>query len=105
MRERADTWRGEAYPFGSEMPWDSTGQEEVYDWTQYFGLQDKANVTLNAILGYTPVLPSWGYNGKLAALLGLSVRGQVSTHRAPASPLWFRPQCNSAAQRVSESPG
>jgi len=63
MRERADTWRGEAYPFGSEMPWDSTGQEEVYDWTQYFGLQDKANVTLNAILGYTPVLPSWGYNG------------------------------------------
>jgi hypothetical protein len=30
MRERADRWRREAYPFGSEMPWDSTGQEEVY---------------------------------------------------------------------------
>ncbi|WP_124849351.1 DUF5695 domain-containing protein [Acidipila sp. EB88] len=63
MRERAEHWRSEAYPFGSEMPWDSTGQEEVYDWTRYFGFADKADVTLNAILGYTPVLPSWGYNG------------------------------------------
>ncbi len=63
MRERADHWRTEPYPFGSEMPWDSTGQEEVYDWTRYFGFDDKATVTLNAILAYTPVLPSWGYNG------------------------------------------
>jgi len=63
MRERADHWRTEPYPFGSEMPWDSTGQEEVYDWTRYFGFDDKAVVTLNAILAYTPVLPSWGYNG------------------------------------------
>jgi len=63
MRERADHWRTEPYPFGSEMPWDSTGQEEVYAWTRYFGFDDKADVTLNAILAYTPVLPSWGYNG------------------------------------------
>src|SRR5581483_2231140 len=27
MRERANRWAQEAYPFGSEMPWDSTGQE------------------------------------------------------------------------------
>src|SRR6266702_6800882 len=32
MHERADHWKSEAYPFGSEMPWDSTGQEEVYAW-------------------------------------------------------------------------
>lgn len=63
MRERAAIWRTEPYPFGSEMPWDSTGQEEVYDWTRYFGYNDKAEVTLNAILAYTPVIPSWGYNG------------------------------------------
>jgi hypothetical protein len=63
MRLRADRWKGEAYPFGSEMPWDSTGQEEVYDWTTYFGYKDKADVTLNAILAYDPVIPSWGYNG------------------------------------------
>ena len=55
--------RKQAYPFGSEMPWDSTGQEEVYAWTKYFGYHDKAEVTLDAILGYDPAIPHWGYNG------------------------------------------
>jgi hypothetical protein len=63
MRARTDVWRKQAYPFGSEMPWDSTGQEEVYAWTKYFGYRDKADVTLNAILGYDPAIPQWGYNG------------------------------------------
>lgn len=63
MRRRAEHWSKEAYPFGSEMPWDSTGQEEVYAWTKYFGYHDKAEVTLNAVLGYDPTIPSWGYNG------------------------------------------
>jgi hypothetical protein len=45
------------------MPWDSTGQEEVYGWSRYFGYEDKADVTLNAILGYMPTLPHWVYNG------------------------------------------
>ena len=63
MRKRADHWKEQGYPFGSEMPWDSTGQEEVYAWTKYFGFQDKADVTLNAILGYDPAIPHWGYNG------------------------------------------
>ncbi len=63
MRARTDRWRAEAYPFGSEMPWDSTGQEEVYDWTKYFGYHDKADITLDAILGYDPAVPHWGYNG------------------------------------------
>lgn len=63
MRQRADRWKALAYPFGSEMPWDSTGQEEVYAWAKYFGYDDKADVTLNAILGYDPAIPHWGYNG------------------------------------------
>jgi hypothetical protein len=63
MRQRADRWKAEAYPFGSEMPWDSTGQEEVYAWMKYFGYEEKAAVTLNAILGYDPAIPHWGYNG------------------------------------------
>lgn len=63
MRTRTDHWKTEAYPFGSEMPWDSTGQEEVYGWSRFFGYNDKADVTLDAILAYTPVVPSWGYNG------------------------------------------
>jgi hypothetical protein len=63
MKKRANHWRSLQYPFGSEMPWDSTGQEEVYVWSNYFGYADKANVTLNAILAYMPVLPHWAYNG------------------------------------------
>jgi len=63
MRGRAEVWRSLGYPFGSEMPWDSTGQEEVYGWSKYFGFDEKAMVTLNAILAYMPTVPHWGYNG------------------------------------------
>ncbi len=63
MKERADEWKSRAYPFGSEMAWDSTGQEEVYAWTKYFGYDDKGQVSLNSILGYMPLVPNWGYNG------------------------------------------
>lgn len=63
MKERADRWKQEAYPFGSEMAWDSTGQEEVYAWCRYFGYDDKALVSLNSIIGYMPALPHWAYNG------------------------------------------
>jgi len=63
MRGRADLWRSLGYPFGSEMPWDSTGQEEVYGWSRYFGYEEKALVTLDAILAYMPTVPHWGYNG------------------------------------------
>ena len=63
MKARADRWKVEAFPYGSEMPWDSTGQEEVYAWMKYFGYQEKADVTLDAILGYDPTIPHWGYNG------------------------------------------
>lgn len=63
LKSRADRWKGEAYPFGSEMPWDSTGQEEVYALTKYFGDKTKSDQTVDAILGYDPTIPSWGYNG------------------------------------------
>ncbi len=63
LKARADRWKDEAYPFGSEMPWDSTGQEEVYALTKYFGYQTKSNQTVDAILGYDPTIPSWSYNG------------------------------------------
>ena len=63
MKARAAVWMKLAYPYGSEMAWDSTGQEEVFAWTRYFGDAGKAAVTLDAILGYMPTLPSWGYNG------------------------------------------
>ncbi len=63
MKARADVWMKLGYPFGSEMPWDSTGQEEVYAWTKYFGDTAKARVTLDAVVAYMPTVPHWGYNG------------------------------------------
>ncbi len=63
MKHRAMHWASLKYPFGSEMPWDSTGQEEVYMWSEYFGMFDKAETTLKAILAYMPTIPHWAYNG------------------------------------------
>lgn len=63
MKTRADQWVTQKYPFGSEMPWDSTGQSEVYDWMKYFGHDDKAVSTREVILAYDPAIPHWGYNG------------------------------------------
>jgi hypothetical protein len=78
MRARAEHWKSEAYPFGSEMPWDSTGQEEVYAWTKYFGFNDKADVTVRAILGYDPAIPSWGYNGSARRYWDFLYGGKVA---------------------------
>lgn len=63
MKLRASHWATLPFPFGSEMPWDSTGQEEVYMWSDYFGYDEKALVTLKAILAYMPTVPHWAYNG------------------------------------------
>jgi hypothetical protein len=63
MKTRTDRWASQRYPFGSEMAWDSTGQEEVYAWTQYFGHDAQSLVALDSIVGYMPAVPHWGYNG------------------------------------------
>jgi len=34
MKTRATLWDSEAVPYGSEMAWDSTGEEGVYYWTK-----------------------------------------------------------------------
>ena len=78
MKKRANHWRSLQYPFGSEMPWDSTGQEEVYVWSSYFGYQDKANVTLDAILAYMPVIPHWAYNGNARRYWDFLYGGKLS---------------------------
>lgn len=78
MRERADRWKTEPYPFGSEMAWDSTGQEEVYAWCKRFGYEDKAQVTLNSILAYMPTVPHWGYNGNARRYWDFLYGGKLS---------------------------
>ncbi|RJF86203.1 DUF5695 domain-containing protein [Sphingomonas cavernae] len=77
MQGRAERWRGEAYPFGSEMPWDSTGQEEVYAWMRYFGDHEKADLTREVILGYDPTIPHWGYNGSARRYWDFQYAGKV----------------------------
>ena len=80
MKQRADRWNRQAFPFGSEMAWDSTGQEEVYAWCKYFGYDDKAQVTLNAILGYMPTVPHWGYNGNARRYWDFLYGGKLSRY-------------------------
>ncbi|KAI2642107.1 hypothetical protein GGS21DRAFT_291280 [Xylaria nigripes] len=63
MKSRAAEWNSQAVPYGSEMAWDSTGQEGVYYWTKYFGFTDTETKTINSVLGFTPTVPHWGWNG------------------------------------------
>jgi hypothetical protein len=77
MRQRADHWNTEEYPFASEMPWDSTGQEEVYTWTKYFGFTAKAQTSIDAILGYDPTIPNWGYDGSARRYWDFLYAGKV----------------------------
>ncbi|HVU37691.1 MAG TPA: DUF5695 domain-containing protein [Opitutales bacterium] len=63
LQNRANDWNARPLPFGSEMAWDCTGQEEVYGVTKLFGFDEKAQITLDSILGYMPGIPNWGYNG------------------------------------------
>ncbi|WP_297094591.1 DUF5695 domain-containing protein [uncultured Draconibacterium sp.] len=78
MKGRADHWASLNYPFGSEMPWDSTGQEEVYMWSRYFGYGEKAETTLKAILAYMPTIPHWAYNGNARRYWDFLYGGKLS---------------------------
>jgi hypothetical protein len=72
---RAEHFRSLKYPYGSEMPWDSTGQEEVYTLCRRFGFQDKAQQTVEAVLAYDPLVPNWGYNGTARRYFDEAVNG------------------------------
>ncbi|KAJ7241146.1 hypothetical protein C8J57DRAFT_1085378 [Mycena rebaudengoi] len=63
MKIRWTTWSTERFPFGSEMAWDSTGQEGVYAWSKFFNDTTTATNALNSIIAYQPLIPHWGYNG------------------------------------------
>ncbi|KAK3718139.1 hypothetical protein LTR37_005254 [Vermiconidia calcicola] len=65
MLARQRLWAGVPNPFGSEMAWDSTGEEGVYYWSRYFNDSATAQKTIEAIRGYMPTIPSWAYNGNV----------------------------------------
>lgn len=78
MKGRADHWATLKYPFGSEMPWDSTGQAEVYMWSRYFGDSAAAESTREVILAYDPAIPHWGYNGSARRFWDFLYAGKTS---------------------------
>ncbi|KAH8895501.1 hypothetical protein GQ53DRAFT_792592 [Thozetella sp. PMI_491] len=63
MKARADQWAITDVPFGSEQPWDCTGQEGVYYWSNYFNYTTSVTKTIDSIRGYMPAIAHWGYNG------------------------------------------
>ena len=83
MAGRAERWSKQAFPFGSEMPWDSTGQEEVFGWTRLFGYYIQSNATLDAVLAYTPHagIGSWAYHGNARRYFDFLVYGSPAMNR------------------------
>lgn len=63
MRARARRWAAAAVPFGSEMAWDSTAQEGVHLWATRFGDGATAHKAVETVVGFTPAVPHWGWNG------------------------------------------
>ncbi|CAG8978790.1 hypothetical protein HYALB_00011055 [Hymenoscyphus albidus] len=64
MRTRAARWNSEAVPYGSEMAWDSTGQEGVYYWSKHFNFTTTVVKTIHSILGFTPgAVSHWAWQG------------------------------------------
>lgn len=63
MHARETVWNSETNPFGSEMPWDSTGQEEVYTWLRHYGDFEKADYTIATITAIQGLIAHWAYGG------------------------------------------
>ena len=75
QRERTEIWANLTFPFGSEMPWDSTGQEEVFTFSARYGDGAAANKTLVAVKAYTSDVPHWGYAGSARRYFDFLVYG------------------------------
>lgn len=108
MRFRANTWEGQAVPYGSEMAWDSTGQEGVYYWTKYpfFLVLVVQSANQPQLLQAPQHAPedhsqysslhachrSLGLERQRPTLLGLHLWRETSTNRAPDPSLRLRTQ-------------
>ncbi|KAK5138194.1 hypothetical protein LTR08_004889 [Meristemomyces frigidus] len=81
MRSRQAGWALQPDPYGSEMAWDSTGEEGVYYWSQYFNDNSTAQKTVDAIRGYMPTVPHWGWNGNARRYWDFLYAGSVQLAR------------------------
>ena len=75
QRQRTYIWGNLTFPFGSEMPWDSTGQEEIFSHAQRYGAYMTANLTLLAVKAYTNDVPHWGLSGSARRYFDFLVYG------------------------------
>ena len=48
VKQRLGKWAQMVFPYGSEFPWDSTGQEEINTWLLRSGKYAAANKTVGA---------------------------------------------------------
>ncbi|KAI2790080.1 hypothetical protein POX_d05584 [Penicillium oxalicum] len=92
MKIRAMAWNAEAVPYGSEMAWDSTGQEGIYYWSNYFKLAKTATKTINSIIGYMPTVAHWGWNGNARRYWDFMHRINLARYsQCPPTPLTIPP--------------
>lgn len=83
QRNRTQGWASLLFPFGSEMPWDSTGQEEIFVHSQLYGNDlgpsawRTANLTAAAVHAYTPNVPHWAYHGSARRYFDFGVNGRI----------------------------
>jgi len=63
------------------MAWDSTGEEGVYYWSNYFNDTATANKSVNAIRGYMPTVAHWGWNGNARRYWDFLYAGSIVLHR------------------------
>lgn len=76
MFQRAQLWKNESYPLGSELTWDNTGQEEVFLWSRAFGNSDRATETAETVLAVLPSVPHWGYSSSSRSMWDFLYAGQ-----------------------------
>ncbi|KAI7185449.1 hypothetical protein KC363_g7128 [Hortaea werneckii] len=81
MLRRQQIWASLPDPYGSEMAWDSTGEEGVYYWSNYFNDTTTAQKTVNAIRGYMPTIAHWGWNGNARRYWDFLYAGDIKLAR------------------------
>jgi hypothetical protein len=81
LEARQVYWSKQDDPFGSEQPWDCTGQEGVYYWSQYFNDSATALKTIESIHGFDPISAHWAWNGNARRYWDFTTAGNPNTSR------------------------
>ena len=77
VEQRLSKWSQMVFPYGSEFPWDSTGQEEINTWLIRSGKYGAANKTVGAVLAYSSLMPHWAYCGSARRYWDFVINGKL----------------------------